>query len=86
MSDATMSTASLAFKDLIRRLPPTSPWTGRSIMVRHTLDGSVIATSRGLTAMGISEAEALDGLAKLVATARLEPRYATVDTNPAPIA
>jgi hypothetical protein len=59
-------TPSLSPDELIRRPPATSPWEGRSIMIRHAANQIVIATSRGKTAIGTTEAEALALLAYLI--------------------
>jgi hypothetical protein len=86
MSDRNKkSTASLGFEDLIRRPPPsTSAWPGRSIMVRHRADGSVVATSRGQTAVGTTEAEALARLARMAAMTQRESTDGTDNTIPVP--
>jgi hypothetical protein len=49
---------------------PPGPWKGRSVMVRHRPDGSVIATSRGCVGVGATEAEALRALAQAIRQAR----------------
>jgi hypothetical protein len=59
-------TPSLSPDELIRRPPAMLPWEGRSIMIRHAANQIVIATSRGKTAIGTTEAEALALLAYLV--------------------
>ena len=46
--------------------PAVPPWPGRSILFRHLQDGDVAATSRGLVALGVSEADALRRLDALL--------------------
>jgi hypothetical protein len=41
-------------------------WHGQTVMLHHRADGTVEATTRGRVAYGRSEAEALDGLARLL--------------------
>jgi hypothetical protein len=69
MSESMKSTASLSLDDLVRTPPGPGSWAGRSIMIRHAADGKVMATSRGLVAVGATEGAALQELARLVKAA-----------------
>jgi hypothetical protein len=81
MSESMKSTVSISCKDLIRTPAPGS-FTGRSIMLHHTDGNTVIAASRGLIAVGATESEALENLAKLVQRAERSAHEGEVKTQP----
>ena len=61
---ARLSPGSIAAFYLPESTPP--PWDGKTILFRHLPDGDVAATSRGLVAVGVSEADALRRLDELL--------------------
>jgi hypothetical protein len=74
MPDESVGPTPLVGIDPLTATPPPAadryrPWTGTSVMLRHRPDGTVSASSRGLSAVGATEAEALRQLAILVKTA-----------------
>jgi hypothetical protein len=81
MSESMKSTVSISCKDLIRTPAPES-FTGRSIMIRHSSGNTVTAASRGLIAVGATESEALENLAKLVKRAERLAHEGEVKTQP----
>jgi hypothetical protein len=46
-------------------------WKGKSVMIRHRPDGSVVATSHGCVGHGATEAEALRELERAIRKARV---------------
>jgi hypothetical protein len=60
---------------------PGGPWTGTSVIIRHGADGTVTASSLGLSATARTEWEALRELARLVKAAGLVPVLADTDST-----